>query len=593
MPLESSPTEQQIATSAPQPLQPQSLQPQLLRRSFDPQRRTIRPIGAYAIRGLASDGDRLLALDAVRGHLLQVDRATDNTTVLNPHDVQAFVDARGLALWEQQIWFVKDSQVLWCLATDFTPRLFVTLPYEVDGVAVWQSTVYVTSQRAGYILVFDRTTGKRITQFSAPGVGIENLTVNEEELWVCDDMERSVYCMDRATGEVQFSVLTPYDCPMAIAFHSGLQTGERQTGEGLAGDRILYAAYAEDEYYIRDNPNDLDNSRELTSRHRTFIHPVHFHYYSDRHYALSNGYLIEMSYVEEIAPLEDSPTITELEWKIALPAETPRQKVLSVEPVGLPFTEEIQEGQRVAVFRIDKVSGQGGGLFGWKALLEVRGIKYHLTPRQVEELPPLPREFQEHYLVDNDALSMDTPVIRRSAREAIGTETNLLRKVLSIRNYVYDRMSYGMKPYIDTPDVALERGVGSCGEYVGILLALARLNGIACRTVGRYKCPADPDQRGVPLQPDYNHVWIEFFVPGFGWLPMESNVDDVAEGGPYPTRFFMGLPWFHAEIGKGISFEKMTAADKPDDISLGDLSINHIRFTILEELPPPAHDESR
>ncbi|PSB57862.1 transglutaminase, partial [filamentous cyanobacterium CCP1] len=130
-------------------------------------------------------------------------------------------------------------------------------------------------------------------------------------------------------------------------------------------------------------------------------------------------------------------------------------------------------------------------------------------------------------------------------------------------------------------------GVGSCGEYVGILLALARLNGIACRTVGRYKCPADPDRRNIPLEPDFNHVWIEFYVPGYGWLPMESNVDDVIEGGPYPTRFFMGLPWFHAEISKGIPFERIAASDLPEEISIGDLSLNHIRFTILDELPPP------
>ncbi|NJR66397.1 MAG: PQQ-binding-like beta-propeller repeat protein [Leptolyngbyaceae cyanobacterium CRU_2_3] len=565
---------------------------------IDLQRRTVRPIGVYALRGLASDGDRLLALDSTRGHLVQVDCLNDNTIVLNPHHVQEFVDAKGLALWEQQLWFVRESQVFWCTLSDFTPNLFLTLPYEADGVAVWQSTVYVVSQKAGYILVFDRTTGKRITQFPAPGVGIENLTVTEEELWICDDIERSVYCMDRATGEVQFSILTPYDCPSAIAFHTTGQLSGQVTGQvtgqasgqvtGQSGDRILYASYAEEEFYIRDNPNDPDNFRELTSRHRTFIHPVHFRYYPDQRYALSNGYLVELSYAEEISPLEGAPTLTNVEWRIALPTETHRQKVLHVEPVGLPFTEEIQEGQRVAVFQLDKLSGKGGGLFGWKALLEVRAIKYRLTPRQVEKLPPLPTGFQEQYLSDNDDLAMDSPAIRRAAREAIGTETNLLRKILKIRNYVYDRMAYGMKPYIDTPDVALERGIGSCGEYVGILLALARLNGIACRTVGRYKCPADPNQRGVPLQPDYNHVWIEFFVPGFGWLPMESNVDDVAEGGPYPTRFFMGLPWFHAEIGKGISFEKIKAADKPDDISLGDLSINHIRFTILEELPPPS-----
>jgi Asparaginase len=67
---------------------------------------------------------------------------------------------------------------------------------------------------------------------------------------------------------------------------------------------------------------------------------------------------------------------------------------------------------------------------------------------------------------------------------------------------------------------------------------------------------------------------------------MESNVDDTIERGPYPKHFFMGLSWYHTEIGKGISFTKMKADDKPEHISLGDLAINHIRFRILEELIP-------
>ena len=48
----------------------------------------------------------------------------------------------------------------------------------------------------------------------------------------------------------------------------------------------------------------------------------------------------------------------------------------------------------------------------------------------------------------------------------------------------------------------------------------------------------------------------------------------------------MGLAWYHTEIGKGISFEKMKASDKPEHISMGDLAINHIRFRILDELIP-------
>lgn len=540
-------------------------------------RRTVRPFGVYELHGLASNGEYLWAVDSVRGYLIQVDVRNDNTTILNTLKVQEFQDASGLAIADGRVWFVRGNDVYWCSITDFVPQHFISLDYTADGVAVWQSTVYVSSQKLGYVSVFDRNTGRQITRFPLPGVGIERLTVRGEELWICDDLERTVYCMDRATGEVQFSVLTPYANPSGLTFHPNPQGGED----------ILYVAYAEEEFYIRDNPNsDDEDQKELTTRDRTFIHPLHFHYDASKRYALSNGYLIEMSYVEELSQLEEV-TLTNLEWRIALPATTDRQKVLKVEPVGIPFTEEEQGGQRVAVFRFDQLEACEGQIFGWKALMEVRGIKYRLTPRDLENSPPLSPELQQKYLVDDDDLAMDSPVIRWAANDAVGTETNLLRKILRIRNYVYDRLSYSIKPHIDTPDIALDRGTGSCGEYVGVLLALSRLNGIACRTVGRYKCPPDPDQRGVPLQPDFNHVWLEFYVPGFGWVPMESNVDDVIEGGPYPTRFFMGLPWFHAEIAKGISFEKIAAANLPEEISIGDLAINHIRFTILQELPPP------
>lgn len=51
----------------------------------------------------------------------------------------------------------------------------------------------------------------------------------------------------------------------------------------------------------------------------------------------------------------------------------------------------------------------------------------------------------------------------------------------------------------------------------------------------------------------------------------------------------MGLAWYHIEIGKGIPFETITRQGEllaKEQISIGDLALNHIRFTILEELPP-------
>lgn len=536
--------------------------------------RTIRPFAVASLYGIAFNKDSLIAVDPRLGHLLQIDPVNDNTKILNSHQTRDFMDVTGLALWEDTLWLTRDNSVYTCKLDSLGLEHFATLPYPADGVAVWGSTVYVSCERLGKIIVFNRDTGKEIARFYAPGVGIENLAVTEETLLACDTVEQSVYFLDRATGEIQFSVLTPFESPTGIALHT--DSNNKQS---------LYVSYSSEEPYIRDNPNAEPN-HELTYRDRAFIHPLNYHFNREKRTAVSNGYLLEMSYVEQIDPLEEV-YLENLEWRIALPSETERQKLKHVEAVGLPFTEEIIDGQRVAVFKFDTLAPGECHLLGWKAVLEVRSIKYRITPRDVENASPLTTEFINRYLIDDDDLAMDSNIVREAAIEAVGNETNLLRKMYSIRNYVYDKLSYGIKPHIDTPDIVLDRGIGSCGEYVGVLLALCRLNGIACRTVGRYKCPPYAEKKGVPLQPDYNHVWLEFYIPGFGWLPMESNPDDVGRDGPHPTRYFMGLSWFHIEIGKGISFETLSSQGKrieKEDASIGELAINHIRFNIVEEL---------
>lgn len=529
-------------------------------------------------------GKALVAIDSIRGYLLEVDCNNDNTRILNPRHVNEFIGTTGLAIAGDTLWMTRGDSVYTCDLAELEPRHFATLPYPANGVAIWGSTLYVSCQKTGYIFVFSCKTGEEITRFYAPGVGIENLTVRGEQLWVCDTVEQSIYCMDRATGSINYSLLAPFESPTGLVFYPHPETEEP----------MLYVAYASEEPYIRDNPNSA-NPFQLTFRDRTFLHPLHIHYHPEQHYAVSNSYLIEMSYVEELSPL-DPLLLENLEWHICLPADSLRQTVKHVEPIGLPFVEQEREGQRVAVFKFDRLDPHEAHVFGWKALLEVRSIKYNLTPPDIDDSLELPPGFAQRYLVDNDNLAMDTDIVRRAARNAVDGETNLLRKVIAIRDYAYDRLEYGIKPHIDPPDIVLERGIGSCGEYVGILLALLRLNGIACRTVGRYKCPARAEQRRIPLQPDFNHVWLEFYVPGFGWVPMESNPDGTNTRGPYPTRFFMGLAWYHIEINKSVRFETLFKDGAPvnkEQLSIGDLALNHVRFEIVEELPPsPSVEET-
>lgn len=546
---------------------------------FATQGKTINPIAASSIYGIAAYGDKLWAIDSRNGYLLEIDPITHNSVILNSQNTEDFIGVTGIAVAENILWFTNHENIYFCSLEDpdFTPQLFTRLAYPANGIAVWNSTIYITCQKTSDILIYNRKTKDKITHFYAPGIGIENITVQEEKIWLTDTLEQTVYCLERATGEVIFNVLTPFESPTGLAFYFNTETNQE----------VLYISYADQEVYIRDNPNANPN-HELQYRDRTFIHPLHFKYYPDKNYAISNGYLIEMSYVEEIAPLEPVE-LQDLEWRIALPAETDRQKIKQVTAIGLPFSEEIENGQRIAVFKFDNFKSTERYIFGWKAIVEVWSIKYQLSPQDCEKLPELSADFPEQYLIDNDNLAMDTEIIKQAAQDAIARETNILRKIYSIRNYVYDKLSYGIKPHIDTPDIVIKRGVGSCGEYLGLLLALCRLNKIPCRTVGRYKCPHDSQNRGVPLSPDFNHVWMEFYLPGIGWLPMESNPDDLFEGGPYPTRFFMGLSWYHAEMAKGVTFERLVSDGKPiakETAALGELAVNHVRFVILDELIP-------
>ncbi len=211
--------------------------------------RTIYPLGAYAIQGIAVLDGALVALDSIRGYLLKIDRETGNTTIINPENVDNFVDATGLAIWGGTLWYARDNEVYFCNLQELKPQLFVTMPYPVDGVGVWQSTVYIASQKEGYISIFEFNPQRLITRFPMPGVGAENLTVRGEELWVCDRTEQTVYCLDRATGEQQFCVLTPFESPTGLVFVPDAQTGQE----------TLYVSYAGEEPYIQDNPNNPED----------------------------------------------------------------------------------------------------------------------------------------------------------------------------------------------------------------------------------------------------------------------------------------------------------------------------------------------
>ena len=109
----------------------------------------IRPVTAATLYGIAFIKDRLIAIDTVKGHLLEIDPLTDNSKIINSHQVREFQEVTGLAVWEDHLWVTRGNSVYLCKLASLGLEHFVTLPYPADGVAVWESTVYVSCQRLG------------------------------------------------------------------------------------------------------------------------------------------------------------------------------------------------------------------------------------------------------------------------------------------------------------------------------------------------------------------------------------------------------------------------------------------------------------
>jgi transglutaminase-like putative cysteine protease len=187
---------------------------------------------------------------------------------------------------------------------------------------------------------------------------------------------------------------------------------------------------------------------------------------------------------------------------------------------------------------------------------------------------------------------MDDRFVIQKAKEAVlglsdSEQKNILKKAKAIRDYIYKRLTYVMDSRYEGTKRVLELGEGSCGEYLNVFLSLFRLNGIPVKACGNYKIPVYKMQAGsqnVFLSPDFNHVWLQFYVPDLGWVPLESSADDnSASYREWAQRYFMSLAWYHVECRLGDYFEDVfdKGTGKPHLLAPGDLAIKDIKFKVL------------
>ncbi len=167
-----------------------------------------------------------------------------------------------------------------------------------------------------------------------------------------------------------------------------------------------------------------------------------------------------------------------------------------------------------------------------------------------------------------------TPELRAAVAEAVGGETNPLRKARRIFEYIDSRIRYcAEEEYSVIPSLsahALSRRRGDCGVQAALFISMCRTAGIPARW-----------QSGFFTQPGHwnMHDWAEFHLEPWGWLPADPSFGRRKSDEPAVRDFYLGHSDAYRMIvnldyGAPLHPPKTSLRSEPADFQRGEVEID-------------------
>jgi len=225
-------------------------------------------------------------------------------------------------------------------------------------------------------------------------------------------------------------------------------------------------------------------------------------------------------------------------WVVVLRDIAPYQEVLSMEMVPLEYETVTDEYDNLyALFEFNDVASGESVAVELQHRVAINELDFDLGDCE----GAVPSMFVDPELhVESDAKQ----VVALAEELAEGRAT-ACDKVRAFYNYVGDKVSYtGYDPADRGALLTLESLTGDCTDFADLLIALSRAAGIPARLIGGVTCCT----YGGCAEGDIKHDWLEVYLPGTGWVPMDPA------WGRFPTdreTYFAGMTPDHIVVTLG------------------------------------------
>jgi sugar lactone lactonase YvrE len=435
-------------------------------------------------QGLAWDGEHIWTADHRTDWIYQLDAQSGNVVDSLPTPGYA---VRGLAWDGRLLWCVDaDAERIWAINPNGgLVETTIWCPVSKPGDLAWDGEyLWIADDAANQIHKISTLDGTTISTIKAPAPHPGGLAWDGQYLWVSDRIRDEIYMVTPAGGDVIITL----DAPGAYA-----------AGLAWDGEQIWCSDYQDDMVYelVVDDGTPFSRFDEKNQQ-VTFIHQV-----------------------RNFGP----DSMQELDVWIARPENMNNQELLGAVEFDPQPTAVITDkwDQDIAQFHFSDLAAGDFVEITMTAQATLYSNRYFVRPEQVGSLEEIPDDIKADYLVNEDKFAMDSEVIQKAVKAAVGDETNPYWIARKIFNYVIDHMEYELVGGWNIAPTVLERGNGSCSEYSFVYISMCRAAGLPARYVGSLVIRGDDASFDEVF-----HRWVEVYLPGFGWFPVDpSGGDDV------------------------------------------------------------------